>query len=326
MRRLLIWIRQVPLVNYAGRLLLQAMRRYARLLESRLIPSWPVVGVVPARMAGHDVLLSASTSNRLVSALYWQGDQIEANEMLLVSTLAPSLRVLLDVGANMGAVSLLAAKVNPQLRGLAFEPYRPNYECLVRHLELNGIGEIKARQVALSDAAGSLTLYVPQAGHTSDVVSAVNPAFMEAMYREAYQPETVEVITLDTAVAQAGLPTVDFIKLDVEGLELQVLRGAEHTIRLHRPLLMVELFCVEDYEERVPNVRGKMEGRRPEAIIEQLFAWGYSAYLICSMGLYRVNDPPYPDFGNTLFAPRQSSQRFLPYRLGAEALWTELHG
>jgi FkbM family methyltransferase len=126
--------------------------------------------------------------------------------------------VALDVGANVGAFTLLLARwVRPGGRVYAFEPAPGAVDGLVRHLALNGVGDaVSVVRAAVSSSSGTATL-------TADGASGTN--------RLAESPggERVETVTIDDFCAREGVrPT--FIKIDVEGAELDVLRGARETI------------------------------------------------------------------------------------------------
>jgi FkbM family methyltransferase len=126
--------------------------------------------------------------------------------------------VALDVGANVGAYTLLLGQwVRPGGRVYAFEPAPEALDGLARHVALNGLGEtVSVVRAAAAASSGTATLAV-------DGISGAN------RLAEAPGGERVETVTIDDFCARGSLrPT--FIKIDVEGAELDVLRGARDTI------------------------------------------------------------------------------------------------
>ncbi len=152
---------------------------------------------------------------------------------------APGLVV--DVGANTGFYALLAACASPEARVLAFEPYRPVFEVLVRNLAANACGRrIEAVPLALSRREGVATLYVPTQEHGLMETSSSLEAGFKAVHSEA---QAIRTATLDAFLA--GHPRegdhVTLIKVDVEGHDAAVLEGARRTIARSRPLLFIEV-------------------------------------------------------------------------------------
>src|SRR5581483_3209222 len=137
----------------------------------------------------------------------------------------------IDVGANVGPVTLaLARQVGPTGRVLAIEPGPPYVARLRRNLQVNP--RLKDRVVILqsgiSETEGSL-LWRPDPVHPFNAgLSHVHGTAVPGEVR-------VPVTTLDTAIAQQKWDRVDFIKIDVEGMELEVLRGARGTLKALRP-------------------------------------------------------------------------------------------
>lgn len=146
--------------------------------------------------------------------------------MALLGRLVPKDRVALDIGANHGiyayALSRLARSV------IGFEPLA---ECC-RYIQDNHAPNITMHNVALSDHPGELQLHVPIIGG-------------RAVYTRASldrpdgpcESRRVQVRTLDSY----GIDNVGFVKIDVEGLESAVLRGAAHTLETCHPTLLVEI-------------------------------------------------------------------------------------
>lgn len=127
--------------------------------------------------------------------------------------------VALDVGANVGAYTLLLGRwVRPGGRVFAFEPAGEAFAGLSRHVELNGLGDgVTCVRAAAAATTGTALLAV-------DGLSGANRLASDA------GGERVETVTLDDFCAREGIHP-SFIKIDVEGAELDVLRGARETIR-----------------------------------------------------------------------------------------------
>jgi FkbM family methyltransferase len=126
--------------------------------------------------------------------------------------------VLYDVGANVGAYTLVAAVGVPGARVVAFEPSPANFAALCANVELNAVaGSVIAVPLALGDRARWERL-----GGDSAVPGAA-PSLGAGASSDA---TTVLVDTLDDVVERYGLPAPDHLKIDVEGAELEVLLGA----------------------------------------------------------------------------------------------------
>lgn len=140
-----------------------------------------------------------------------------------------------DIGANIGFFALLAARFAGEGgQVIAFEPV-PAIADLVREAAQRSAlaDQVDVRTQAVARAAGSEQLYVVADASWSHLASRGNPG-------GAVETIDVEVTTLDDVVA-GGAPSPDVIKLDVEGSEGDVLRGAQATLRTHRPIVVMEL-------------------------------------------------------------------------------------
>lgn len=145
--------------------------------------------------------------------------------------------VLFDIGANVGSYSVLAG-----VRGIkvfSFEPEAENYALLVKNLTLNEI-EPNAYCLAASDEEKAGTLYAGQQG-----VGGACHSFNEAvghnlLKRKSEFTQGCFGIPLDTMV-ERGLPTPHHLKIDVDGLEHKVVKGAAHIIGNGLKSLLVEV-------------------------------------------------------------------------------------
>jgi FkbM family methyltransferase len=126
-----------------------------------------------------------------------------------------------DAGSNKGDFALIAARVmRDRGRVLAFEPSPDNCRWIRASVELNGYRSIRLFELALYDTEGHGLLYLGQWSGWHSLEPGDAPG----------ESIEVETRTLDTVLAETGDPGVDVLKVDVEGAELQVLRGAERAL------------------------------------------------------------------------------------------------
>lgn len=185
--------------------------------------AWPVtIGGGPAR--GLEIYAPASRRRG-----YRAGSQERALLELLEERLEPGMEVV-DAGAFLGWVTLAAAaRVGAGGRVWAFEPRAASRALLERSCRRNRLRQVTVVPAALGARAGAGLLATP-----------ANPAMARLAPPPGSGNEPVEVTTLD-AWRETSLARPALIKLDVEGAELDVLRGAGATLRALRPLLVVEV-------------------------------------------------------------------------------------
>lgn len=146
-------------------------------------------------------------------------------------------QVCFDVGANIGIYVLQLARWSaPDGRVVAFEPNPATLGVLRKHVAMNGLG---ARVTVVPKAAGAhaghASLYDDGAGSGLSRLEAPHPGIVVPV-----QATDVAMTTIDDYVRDTGI-VPDWILVDVEGYEYEVLRGAAETLRTHRPRVVVEL-------------------------------------------------------------------------------------
>ena len=100
----------------------------------------------------------------IASSLFWHGlDGFEPETIRPFFGLAAASRTVLDIGANSGVYSLVAALANPDATVVAFEPVTLIADFLRRNVELNRLENVRVEQVALGDSEGEIEFYVPAA-------------------------------------------------------------------------------------------------------------------------------------------------------------------
>jgi FkbM family methyltransferase len=139
------------------------------------------------------------------------------------------------VGANIGLWVMGAASIAGHDGSIhAFEPHPENYVQLRSNLALNGLEFVSCQQTALSDSPGRGLIYGASNGNCGMASLAKRDGVDE--------PIEVNITTLDGYCEENGIVAVDFIKVDVEGAELQVFSGAERILASRdAPVIMFEV-------------------------------------------------------------------------------------
>lgn len=150
-----------------------------------------------------------------------------------------------DVGAHMGSWTLVMATYFREVH--AFEPQRLIYQQLCGNVALNGLENVFARNVGLDEIPGQLILQRPGVDRGCST-ARVDVARRFELDRIAFSPETVDVVSLDSFANV--LTDVGLVKIDVEGLELRVLKGAVKILQNNDlPKLLVECWSAEWYQQ-----------------------------------------------------------------------------
>ena len=153
--------------------------------------------------------------------------------------------VVVDLGANIGYFTLLAAKlVGKKGKVYAFEPEPRNYQYLIRNIQLNGYDNVVALQKAVADKPGKIKLFICpyDTGHHTiqkyDGIQAYRPDFVD----EKKEFVEVDQVCLDDFFKNITTK-INVIKMDVEGAEMLALAGMEQLIRENKNLIMlIEFF------------------------------------------------------------------------------------
>jgi len=161
---------------------------------------------------------------------------------------------LLDVGANHGIFTMAFCAGRPDARALAVEPSSKAFRILEKNLEYNGLpSNVSCKNVAAGDRSGSLAMF--SNWHHLEVCRGDSRSTDDAV--------TVEMETLDSLVPLDFAP--ELVKVDVEGFEYEVLRGAERTLEKLQPTVFLEIHPEYLSARRISN----------ESVIAPLEKQGY---------------------------------------------------
>jgi len=201
----------------------------------------------------HGVMLYNINDQYVGRSLDLYGEYSEAEFHFFSKYLGPGMLVI-DVGANIGCHTVFMAKaVGPTGAVIALEAQRQLYQTLNANAQLNALGNVHTLHAAAGAEEGNIM--VPPV----DYESQGNFGGVSLIDQGANTDgELVRLTTIDGL----SLPNCHFIKIDVEGMEADVIRGATGTIKAHSPALYVE----NDRQEKSPE------------LIELLFSLDYRLY------------------------------------------------
>lgn len=142
----------------------------------------------------------------------------------------PGMTVL-DIGANKGYFSLLAAKLTTEIGHVyTFEPNPENCEWIRKSIGVNHYKNIKLFQIALFNKNTTMPFfYGKKSGHHS------------LIYDQEMGSKNVQVARLDDIIRKNNITDVDFIKIDVEGAELGVLEGSKKLLKKQSPKIVIDI-------------------------------------------------------------------------------------
>jgi len=218
------------------------------------------------RLADLTYALGVATPKRTVAGTYWSYEPTNPHGddpgLAALDALADDA-VVLDIGAHVGEHAIPLARSTDR-RLVALEPNGESADRLVRNVRRNRLdGQIDLRRAGAGAASASLTFY----RSTFSKCSAFDRELATRWGARVAETEPVPVYRIDDLVAGVGdpkegeetdktdpIPPPDAIKIDVEGHEAAVLRGAAATVAAYHPLLVVE---VHEANGGTPDRRGR---------------------------------------------------------------------
>jgi FkbM family methyltransferase len=220
---------------------------------------------------------------------------IDPNEFYFLNAFLQKGMTFVDIGANEGFYSVFASdRVGDRGRVVAFEPSQREADRLLRNLELNAVANAAVEVMGVADMDGEAILKLCEYGHEGQNTLG---GFAHKVKQDGTQKVTL--ITLDTYFDDHPVDRIDLMKIDVEGAEERVLRGAFETLKRFRPVLLMEM------NDRSLRFQGSSCGD----VANLINSLGYCIYSFDSATgkLVAATEGKYSD--NVVAVPREKSQQ-----------------
>ncbi|HAT35515.1 MAG TPA: FkbM family methyltransferase [Rhodospirillaceae bacterium] len=205
----------------------------------------------------HGLMLFNRHDEFIGRSLELYGEYNGGEAKFLMQLLRPGDTVV-EVGANIGSHTIpIAEAVGPKGHVVAFEPQRGVFQLLCANVGLNGLDQIQPLQFAIGKQPGKARMLRPnyrKSGNFGSISIGEQPG--------ATNPSDYESVIVGTLDNMLKLESCRLLKVDCEGMELDVLKGAAEFIKTHKPFLYVE----NDRKEKSP------------ALISFVLELGYEAY------------------------------------------------
>ena len=280
-----------PSINFILRSLLKPIKF---ILPNSL--KFPVTGTIKVVWNKNAQLLLKGNQTCFVSRLlFWDGIYgYDYPVMKIFAELVSQSEVFIDIGANIGYYSLLAAKLNSNLKVLAFEPSPGAFDFLSDNIKLNNLTNIFPYKMALSNIEGKLTFYQhsnPKMKELHGQLGGSSSLVLDEENKDHFQSIEVAATTANKFIQSNPLNKIDIIKIDTEATEHLVIDGASEILSKFKPIIICEV------------LKNKIE-RELEDIFKR---YGYRYFFVSENGLKEINDLNLSTYKEDIFFVHESS-------------------
>jgi FkbM family methyltransferase len=224
------------------KLTLSKLIKHNSKIKEKLYQDLRFEGNMDIKVGESNLILFNPGFTTIENELFWNGleEGWEKVSMDIWKKLSKDANCILDIGANTGVYSLVAASINPDAEIFAFEPVQRTASIFKTNLELNPALNIELFEVAVSNNSGTATFYdLP----TNSQYSASLNKDMLATYSERISYD-VTIVKLDD-LEELKNKKIDLIKLDVEMHEPEAIEGMIEIIKSNEPTFLIEILTPE---------------------------------------------------------------------------------
>jgi FkbM family methyltransferase len=187
----------------------------------------------------HNIIMDLDLTEYVQANLYLYGTY-EKPTLKFISKLLKEGDTTIDVGANVGLMSLIFAKcIGNSGKVFSFEPEPNNNAALLNNIKLNSFSNISVSNSALSNKKGVLKFYLSNDNNSGTHSLYYNSEKLSTDFIE------VQALPFDEFIVGKNISDIKLIKIDVEGAEIDVIEGMKMTLQSLKPVLILEV--VEKY-------------------------------------------------------------------------------
>lgn len=292
-------IRKNQFINGMGRAFINKGYKISKKFFDKLSAKWWTSGTLDCEYFGTQFKLYNACDDGIPEKLYYANREWHDYDLRLLMLLSPEADVIIDIGANTGVYTALAALSNPKAEIHAFEPYEINAKRLAKNLEVNNVKNVNIQVCAIGDTDGEIELAVPE-NRSVTQVSSVKQSFSENFgVGKKWEKATVPIKKLDSYAIENNIK-VNLIKCDVETYEMSVFDGMREILKDQKPTIIFETFL---YPDRLEFFNGILKD------------YNYHAYFMAKEGLIHCNTELYPPAitDNILFTAVEPTVPFINY-------------
>lgn len=253
--------RKFDQIVYSKPLLNHILRNINKLLRPIISFRLRPFGVLTVRYKKVVFKMATNETSFVTKHLFWNGAE-NFEYTPIFEKLVKKCTCFLDIGANTGYYSLMAAKANPSVEVHAFEPASGPYHFLRKNVTINKLEErISVHKIALSNQKGDVEFFEilnPSDSFAKFNLSGVGGLRKTHETQENSRRTVVQAETLDDFSLRFNIKSVDLIKVDTEGTENLVLEGASVIISKFKPVIICETLFnkIEDKLQQIMKHHG----------------------------------------------------------------------
>jgi len=155
--------------------------------------------------------------------------------------------IVVDLGSNIGYYAILASKIIGKTgKVIAIEPEFKNYSLLKRNLELNNCNNVSIYQYAIGPTNNIYSLFLSKNSNTHSMLNVKDSTGIKSI--------KVQTKALDSLLEEVKISHVDLIRMDIEGYEVEAIKGMINTLKNSSPYLAMELHCDMAGHESIGNL------------------------------------------------------------------------
>ncbi|MCD4650610.1 MAG: FkbM family methyltransferase [Candidatus Cloacimonetes bacterium] len=219
----------------------------------------PPSGIIKINTEFGILRLKTNQTNYITRLLFWNGYK-NFEYTTIFESLIKKVSTFYDIGANIGYYSLLAAKLNPKIQVVSFEPARGPHFYLKENIKLNGFTNIIAEPLAIDGLEGEIEFFeIPNRKYSYLKYNLAGEGNVGSKTNvRDFTRHKVNAVTLDNYVKSHQGQSIDLVKMDTEGSEHIVLTNAGELLTKQKPIVICEtLFNYNEMElEKIMNKLG----------------------------------------------------------------------